>query len=724
MSIFVAASLNFQIITAFIPHATLKKQLLILFIFTTFFTNVFAQDTTDRQVPLKQDSTIVKTIEIQEVQVIQRKATQISGTSSGRVSLFTEGIKSIPTLMGATDVLKVLELTPGVQTSGEGKSNIHVRGGDPGQTLLLYADIPIYTPGHALNIFPLFNADHLSTTELIKGGVSAGYGNFLSGAIISQPKTVVPQKTSLKGSVGLLSSQATADFRINNKFGAYASARKTYLNLLTRPFLDNTVNRNAKNPVDNLLYDFHDVSATVIGVLSDRNKLLINFLAGQDELQVAEDYVGTNSLLRWVNSGASVQLETHLGEYSKLTQQFIYSRFQNNLQASLSDIEIKSFSNISSLGYNSKVDYRLKKIPFESGIQYKYYQLYPQEFEKSQSGLQHPDIAFGENNAHNVSVFTSATLTLMSQLTLETGIRYDYFHSLIARTQKEKDFHSVDFRLSGRYRLNEMQIVRATFSQNTQYVSKLFPSSTGLPTDFWVAASSEIRPQRGNEVSFGYYQAVFDGVFDFSSDIYYRKMNNVMEYNQNFIESESSVFTEKVMFGTGWAYGIELMLKKNVGKLTGWLSYSLGRSERRFPEINDGEIFPAKHDRIHDFALTTNYALNEKWDFSLTQIYATGNPYTVPTSWYFISNMPVQEYGKYNASRLPNYNRTDISVNYWFKENNGINFSIYNVFARHNPLYVSLSVEEVEGRKDKLRLMMRRRTLFTIMPSISWRFKF
>ena len=697
---------------------------MILFILAVSFLNVFAQNTTDRQIPLEQDSIGQKTIEIQEIQVIQSKTTQISGTSSGKITLFTEGIKSIPTLMGTPDVLKVLELTPGVQTSGEGKSNIHVRGGDPGQTLLLFADIPIYTPGHALNIFPLFNADHLSTTELVKGGVNAGYGNFLSGAIISQPKVFIPQKTSLRGSVGLLSSQATADFRINDRFGAYISARKTYLNLFIKPFLDNTINRNMKNPVDNLLYDFHDISATVIGMFSDKNKLSINILAGQDELKIAEDYIGTKSSLKWINSGASAQLETQMGEHSKVTQQLIYSHFRNNLQASLSDVEIKNFSNISTVGYNNKVHYRLKKIPFESGVQYKYYQLYPQEFEKLQSGLEHSDASFGENTTHNMSLFTSATLTLIPRLTLEPGIRYDYFHSLISRTGKEKDFHSVDFRLFGRYRLNEMQTVRATLSRNTQYVSKLFPSSAGLPLDFWVAASNEIRPQRGSEVSLGYYLAVADGMFDFSSDIYFRKMNNVMEYNQNFIENENRIFTEKVMFGTGHAYGIELMLKKNIGKLTGWLSYSLGRSERQFPEINDGEIFPAKHDRTHDLALTTNYVFNEKWDFSLTQIYATGNPYTVPTSWYFISNIPVQEYGKYNASRLPNYNRTDVSVNYWFKENNGINFSIYNVFAIHNPLYVSLSVKEVKGEKDKLRLEMRKRTLFTIMPSVSWKFKF
>ena len=385
---------------------------------------------------------------------------------------------------------------------------------------------------------------------------------------------------------------------------------------------------------------------------------------------------------------------------------------------------MKTFSEISHIGYDNKLKYKIGKLNFESGVQYKYYYLFPQEFEMRQSDLNYPDVSYGKNAAHYLSVFTSATLNFVPRLTLEPGIRYNFFYSEIAKTNKSKDFHSVDFRLFGKFQVGKNQSIRATYSYNNQYVSKLFPSSTGLPTDFWVAASSEIKPLSGNEVSLGYYQSFLNGILEISSDAYFRTMKNVVEYNQNFIDNDNTVFTEKILFGKGRAYGIEFMLKANYRKFSGWLSYSLGRSERKFGEINNGEFFPARHDRTHDLSVTGTYVLNRKWDFSLTQVYATGNAYTAPTSWYFIGNTPVKEYGKYNAQRLPHYNRTDIGVNFWYKKDNGINLSIYNVFVVHNPLYVSLRINEVEDEKGRIVVSMKKHVLFTIMPSISWRFKF
>lgn len=627
-------------------------------------------------------------------------------------------------MMGTPDVLKILELTPGVQTSGEGKSNIYVRGGDPGQTLLSYAGIPLYTPGHAINIFPMFNADHLSTVELIKGGVNASYGNLMSGAILTQPTENIPAKTSVKGNVGLLASQATLGLRVNDKVGIYVSGRKTYLNALLKPLLAMTLKNNLHNDLEEISYNFHDANVTAIAKLSEKNKLVINFLGGQDRLDISEQIIGMQGLLDWHSIALGAKLESELQGGKKLQQQITYSSFQNLFSVSLSEIHVKTLAGIKDLGYDNKFNYTIKGLSFESGVQYKYYQLYPQEFEKQQSSIDFPDLSFGMNDAHYAALFTTTTLNMLPGLTLEPGLRYNFFHSRIVEKDTRKSFHHIDFRLFARYQIDGEKFLRATMSHNSQYVSKLFPSTTGLPTDFWVAASGEILPQYGNEVSVGYYHTVMDGMFELSSDIYFRKMKNVVEYTQNFIESENSLFTEQIFCGQGRAYGIELMLKKNFGNFTGWLSYSLGRSERNFDEINDGETFPARHDRTHDFSFSGSYVFNKKWDVALTQILATGNTYTAPSSWYFINNTPVKEYGKYNNARLPFYNRTDFGVNYWFKENNGINLSIYNVFAIRNPLYVSLRVEQVEEAKNKISISMKKRTLFTIMPSISWRFKF
>ncbi len=661
--------------------------------------------------------------DLQEVTVEQSRRARLSGISSGKILLHTEGMKSVPSLLGMTDVLKILELTPGVQTSGEGQSNIYVRGGDPGQTLLTYADIPVYTPGHALNVFPLFNADHLASVELVKGGVGVAYGNFLSGAITVHPRNEVPAHTSVQGSVGLLASQATLSLRMGYRWGAYLSARKTYLNYLLNP-LTRLTSQVQADAIEEMRYDFDDLNATVVGQLDDRSQLQVNFFGGRDKLQITEQFVGMTGTLPWYNLGASAAVSTKFDNHTGMEHSLVFSRFGNELSVRLADISARTQSRITTAGYGGKVRFHLGGLPWEAGVQYRFHQLYPQEFDKQQSDLLSPDLSYGENYAHEASAFVGTIINLIPRLSLAPGLRYTFFHSTVARQDTSQGFHSVDVRLAARYRLTDTQYLRATFSHNTQYIGKLFPSSTGLPTDFWVAASPDVHPQQGIETSAGYYQAFLDGMLELSADLYFRSMRNVVEYTQNFIETDPRPFTERLLFGRGQAYGLEVMLKKNYGSFTGWLSYTLGRSVRRFPDIDGGHPFPARHDRTHDLSLTGTYALNGHWDFSLTQVFATGNAYTAPTSWYFVGNMPVKEYGPYNGSRLPAYNRTDLGINYWFKPGNGINLSIYNVFAVRNPLYLSLSISEVEDEPGKMKLRMIRRTLFTIMPSVSWRFRF
>ncbi|NDV45615.1 hypothetical protein D0T49_00915 [Paludibacter sp. 221] len=702
----------------------MKQYILLLLVSLLPVSVAFAQAVETVDVRLQADSVIERSYDIQEITVEQsRKGAKITGISSGKITLHTDGVKSLPSILGNVDMLKVLELTPGVQTTGEGKSNIHIRGGDPGQTLLLYDNVPIYSPGHLLNIFPLFNSDHLSAVELVKGGVDSKYSNLLSGTIKSLPKEQVPQKNSIRGNVGLISAQATADIKFNDKYGMYLSGRKTYLNLLLQPFLDATFNRSVENKIEDLKYDFDDVNLTFVGRLSAKNKLVVNAFFGRDKLRLIEDNINMNGLLNWSNLLVSAKLETRFNDELRLEQQLFYTGFKNDFSVSVSEMSIKTFSEIQRIAYQGSMNYSLWSVPFATGVKYQYNELYPQDFETLTSDFAFPDISFGRNDAHNITAFLSARLNLIPRLTLEPGLQYNFFVSRIDKLATQKDFHHVDFRLFGKYNINDEQFLRGTLSHNSQHVIKLFPSNSGLPTDFWVAASSEIKPQYSNEFSLGYYRTLSDGMFEFSADVYFRTMKNLVEYNQNFIEVDNEMFSRRVFTGNGKAYGVEFMVKKNYGKFTGWLSYSLGRSERKFADIDDGQVFPAKHDRTHDLSFAGTYVFNDKWDVSLIHVLATGNAYTSPTSWYFVNNMPVKEYGKYNNARLPVYNRTDVGLNYWFKKDNGINISIYDVFAVHNPMYVSLQVKQVEGTND-VKVLMKKRTLFTIIPSISWKFKF
>lgn len=663
------------------------------------------------------------TISLQEVIVSQDKKPMVTGALSGKIVLNAEGIKDLPSIMGNTNILKMLELTPGVQTSGDANSNLYVRGGDPGQNLLLYNGNTIYTPGHILSFFPLFNIDHLSSLELMKSGVSAQYGGFSSSVISVSSKDEIPNKISFKGNVGLLSSQSTIDVPIAENWGAYVSGRITYLDLLLKPLLKATINDDAEQSINDMGSDFYDVNTTLIGKLSETNKLTVDLFYSKDKLQLKDEEIAIDGKMNWENMVLSARLNTILKQSMSLEQSVKYSKFKNRLQTFQSEMILSIFSSIEDIGYSNKLNYYISDIPFYSGLQYTYHNILPQETSIKNVGFDYQSENLGRNTAHDISVYTSAQLRLTPQFYIEPGLRYTLYYSKVNKIGESKTFHSIDYRLSSRYQLDETRFIRASFSHNSQYINKLTPSSLGLPTDFWITSSAIILPQKGDEVSLGFYKSINDGLFEVSSDIYFRRVKNATEFNQNFIENDNVIFTDKVFYGRAKAYGLELMLKKNTGKFTGWLSYTIGRSTRQFDDIDDGRSYPAKYDRTHDFSLLGAYAFNKKWTTSMTFIYATGNTYTQPSSWYFMNGVPVKEYGKYNGARMPDYSRADVSVNYWFKKDNGLNFSIYNMFMVNNPIYVFLLVGN-DKNDETLRVRIKQKKLFTIIPSISWKYKF
>ncbi|MFV0469397.1 MAG: TonB-dependent receptor plug domain-containing protein [Dysgonomonas sp.] len=664
-----------------------------------------------------------KNVDLDEVIIEQDARKKMSGTLSGKVILNVEAVKSMPAIMGNVDVLKMLELTPGVQTSGDGNTNLYVRGGDPGQNLLLYGGNTIYTPGHILSFFPLFNINHLSSVELLKSGVDAQYGGFLSSTVAVRSKTSLPSKTNLKGDVGILSSQATLELVLNNSWGAYISGRKTYLELLLKPLLGATINNNAENDLNNMKYDFYDSNVTLIGQISAKNKLIVDAFLGTDKLDITEEEIAIDGFLQWSNLSLSAKLETSINDRIAFEQSILYSAFDNQLETSQSSISIHLKSTIKDVGYKNRLMYKFKGIPMESGMSYIYHDLLPQKMKMINASITYENEAIKKSRAHDWGIFTSAVLKMNSKLVLEPGLRYNIFSSSVGSTGKPKTFHSIDLRFLGRYQLSEDQFLRGSYSHNNQYINKLTPSSLGLPTDFWVSASNDVLPQYGDELSAGYYRSFLNGDYELSSDIYYRQMKNATEFNQSFLANEDTPYSDKIYYGRGKAYGIELILKKNSGRLTGWFSYSLGKADRKFDDINHGKTFPARFDRTHDLSIVSSYHISHKWDVSLVYKYATGNAYTQPSSWYFVNGMPVKDYDKYNGSRMPDYNRTDINVNYWFRKNNGLNFSIYNIFAVNNPVYTFLLVRK-DKYSDKIIVNIKNKKLFTMVPSISWKFNF
>ena len=663
-------------------------------------------------IPLN-DSTLY--VSGKEVVITGKSEKKLSGLSVGKISFNTSAVSVLPSMLGNTDLLKLLELTPGVQNSGDANTNMYIRGGDPGQNLLLYNGVPLYTPGHLLGFFPLFNSDQISSLELNKSGINARFGGRLSSVIDVKTKDVLPEEVAVKGNVGLLSSQATLQLPIGKKFGLYLSGRKTYMELLMQPLLNATVNHHAENKIENTNYNFYDTNITLIGALSQNNQITIDAFFGKDNFNIIDNNFLLNGLSKWGNYSLSARWDTRMGK-SQFSQLIYTSGYRNNLSFNQAEMEVELMSKIQDAGYKNKFLLRLNNILIEVGLQYAFHKIKPQTYDMVNAGQKYNPVDSSGINAHDAGLYLSTTIPFTPRLTAEAGLRYNLFVG-------DKSFNSVDPRMALYYRIGETDVLRAAYNRQNQYLSLLTPSNIGIPTDFWISASKDISPQSGNEFSVGYFRSFLQDAFDVSAEIFYRNMNHVTEYSQNFIAQHINSYADNVLTGNGRAYGLEVIMKKNYDRFTGWISYTLGRSERKFDKINEGKIFPARFDRRHDLSLVSSYTINNRWDVSVVYVYATGNAYTLPSSWYFINNAPVKEYGDYNSARMPDYNRMDLSVNYWYKKDNGINFSIYNVFMVNNPVYIFLNVEQ-DKETGNIKLDVKQNKLYTIIPSISWKFKF
>jgi hypothetical protein len=650
-----------------------------------------------------------------EVVVTKHLEKKMTGLSIGKMVLNPASMLKIPSLLGNTDLLKLLELTPGVQNSGDASTNIYIRGGDPGQNLLLYNQAPLYTSGHLLGFFSLFNSDHISSLELNKTGINSRYGGRLSSVINVNTKKALPETVSLKGNAGLLSSQATLELPLGDKFGLYVSGRKTYMELLMQPLLDATVNNNAKNKVEGLDYDFYDTNFTLVGNLSEKDKITVDAFWGKDNFTIIDNDLLLNGVLNWKNTMFSVQWDRKIRE-NQFSQQLYSSAFNNRLSTAQAEMRMDLFSKIQDWGYKNKYLFYVRDLPLEIGMQYAFHQIQPQTFNILNAEQHQGEGVPSIQNAHDAGIYGGINLPLTPEINADLGLRYNLFF-------QDKLFQSLEPRILLNYRFKETNVFRLAYIRQNQYLNLLTPTSVGLPLDFWAAASSQLPPQSGNEFSLGYFHTFQGDAFEFSAEIFYRTMQNVNEYVQTITTGQNNPYSDNTFVGSGRAYGLELILKKNYGKFTGWLSYTLGRSERTFDEINQGKTFPAKFDRRHDLSLVSSYSFNEKWDISMVYVYATGSAYTLPSSWYFINNTPVKEYGQYNGARMPDYNRMDLSLNYWYKKDNGIIFSVYNLFCINNPIYIFMNVKQ-DITTGKIAVEVKQKKLYTIIPSVSWRFKF
>jgi hypothetical protein len=657
---------------------------------------------------------------LKEVVVNNNLKSSITSLSGGKLSFNLQQLSSVPTILGTTDIIKLLQLTPGVQNSGDANGYLYVRGGDPGHNSILYGGTPIYGMSHLLGIFPFYNADHIQEVEFDKSSSNSKYGGRLSSTTLLIPNKKTPSQLSVQGNIGLLASQITLAVPTGKKSGLFISGRKTYVDEVVVPIVNSF---SKTNDIQDTKYGFSDGNLTFIAEISKNNSLVVDAFISADKLKIEDANIDLKTNLQWRNFTFSPALTSKLSPKTIMSNALYYTQYDNNLAMQQATTQLGVSSYVKDFGFANSVRFMVNEIPFESGLQYTFHKLQPQKIQVE--SLISSEISKQNNviKANEGAVFVTAKPKLSDYLFAELGLRINYYSPGL----QSNSYLHLQPRIVLNYYLNKKYSFYTSYNRQNQYLSLITTSSVGIPTDFWIASSEGISPQTSDEFSIGSNQTITKNITT-SFGGFYRSMKNLLEYPFGVVQfNEISTLKNDLLVGKGAAYGLEMMLRKNNGKFKGWVSYTLSWSNRNFEEINNGNTYFAKYDRRHNLAIVGMYDLNFKWNFGVTQIFSSGNRFTIPTSWYFINNNPVKEYSEYNNAQLPNYIRTDLSINYFFikssKTESVLNFSIYNTFNIENPIYNVLNVKVNEDKQSVI-VETEKKYLYKILPSISWRFKF
>ena len=676
------------------------------------------------------------------------------------VELPVQQIKSIPTLFGEADVLKAIQLLPGVQNGSEGSAGMYVRGGGPDENLLLLDGVPVYNVNHALGFFSVFNPDALKNVTLYKGSFPAHFGGRLSSVVDIRMKEGDMQKYHGNVSIGLISSKLNFEGPIvKDKLSFNLSFRRTYGDLLIKPTLWIA---SAISPDMSKLragYNFYDLNAKLNWKISDKDRFYLSFYTGDDAISFGvryKDYENdgvqyTNNMglgWRWGNKVASLRWNHVMSQKLFMDASVNYTQYRHRLTMDMSDERFYEQYNQTvkdefNMAYKSgindltaKVDFDYTPLPnheIRFGGNYTYHMFRPEvQSAKMVEGNQTAiDTTMSASNvyAHETALYAEDNMTFGDIFRVNAGLHYSTF------TVDGKTYQSVQPRLSASVMLASNLSLKAGYAYMTQYVHLLSNSSLSLPTDLWVPVTKNIVPMNAHQVSLGAFYEL-PRLFDISVEGYYKTMDNLLEYKDgaSFFGS-SDTWENKVCMGKGWAYGIEFLVQRSFGKTTGWIGYTWAHAKRKFDregmEINGGKVFPAKYDRRHDISITVQHKFSERFDLSGTWVFSSGNCGTLGTQvyeglmdeWGYIPSINALER---NNFRMGNYHRLDLSVNFHKQKKHGIrtwNISVYNVYNHKNPFIVYTDYGWDEATQTEKKKLMQA-SLFPIIPSVSYSFKF
>lgn len=680
-----------------------------------------------------------------EVVVTARKREDIlKSAQMGKISLDIEQIRTLPALMGEVDIIRSLLLLPGVTNAGEASAGIYVRGGGPDQNLILLDDAVVYNSGHLFGFFSIFNSDAIKNVTLIKGGMPAQYGGRLSSVLDISMKEGNLNELTMEGGIGLIASRFSLQGPIKKEKSSFMiSARRTYADAIAKPFIPKSSNFYGSG------YYFYDANAKFNYIFSERDRLYVSGYFGRDVF----DFVNTRQSFRvnvpWGNATATVRWNHVFNKKLFANTTAVFNDYRFSFNGAQNNLDVKLSSGIRDLGIKHDLDlFTFSGHCLKFGGQYTYHRFTPSVISGRQDSVEfqpnNPQTKFG----HEAAVYLQDEWDVNPDLKIQAGMRYSVFRqagpykvyetdangnrtdsTVYGRGDNVKTYGGLEPRLALRYSLNDNSAVKASVSRNRQYIHLVSNAGTTLPTDIWVPSTLRVKPQLSWLYALGYFRNFENNSYEASVEFFYKDMLNQIEYKDGFTPNSLEDVENSFVFGKGWSYGMEWFISKKKGRLTGWLGYTLSRTWREFPDLNEGKKYPAKFDRRHDLSLVAMYTINKKWKMAATFVYATGNATTLPTRLYFMEGVLSQEFSSMNQYRLPAYHRTDISFTYSSPKNEKRKlksewvFSVYNLYSRQNPYFIYFD-QEADPAAGTIRVQAKQVSIFPIIPSVTWNFKF
>jgi hypothetical protein len=672
-----------------------------------------------------------ETTELEAVVITGKRSENITRTLPGMQKVSMEEIKNVPVLFGEKDILKTIQLLPGIKSAGDGSSGFFVRGGGADQNLILLDEATVYNASHLLGFFSTFNSDAIKDVTIYKGDMPAQYGGRLSSLLDIKMNDGNNKDYKVSGGIGLISSRLNVEGPIIKDKGSFMiSARRTYADLFLKLSKDSDVNKS-------ILY-FYDINAKANYQFGEKNKLYLSGYFGKDDLGYSNQFG-----IRWGNTTATLRWNHIFSSKLFSNTSFIYSNYDYNISINQTTNSLSVLSKIKDLTLKEDLQYfagTKNKVNF--GFNLTHHTFTPGEFKTSLTSSYNP-LTLQDKYAFDLAGYIADEWRVSNTLKFNAGLRlssfnlvgpgdfytYDMNGNITDTTHYSsgkivKSYLNLQPRFAATYQLNPLSSVKASYSRNVQNLHLLSNTTGSNPTDVWIPSSNNVKPEISDQFSTGYYRNSVNNKYEFSAELYYKFLQNQIDYKNGAVLVANQTVESQLVYGKGRAYGLELYAKKKYGKLTGWLSYTLSRTERKIDGINNDSWYPANQDQTHNIAVVAIYNLGKKWTISGDFVYNTGNAVSWPSGKYQVNGNTVFYYTERNGYRMPSYNRMDISATLLAKKTakfeGSWTFSLYNAYGRENPYFIQFQNDPADAQKTQAVQY----SLFRWVPSITYNFKF